>query len=127
MNDRNYTASQMLDMEPEKLLEYLTNNYIVKIPLAIENFEQAKKASEEMAKASAYYVFFSPLKLQANMLKRILKKQKADKDLIDDMLVRETIFESQMAVMKQSYDTISRLFTIRHREQDELKMMGGTP
>lgn len=125
MKDKNYSTQEMLSMSPEDLLSYLTTNYIIQIPLAIDSQEQVKKASEEMAKASAYYVFLSPLKLQANMLKRLLKKQKADKDLIDDMLVRETIFESQMAVMKQSYDTISRLFTIRHREQDELRMMGG--
>lgn len=125
MKDKNYTTQEMLEMDPAELLKYLTENYVIKIPLSIETKEQVERASEEMAKASAYYVFFSPLKLQANLMKRILKKQKADKDAVDNMLVRETIFDSQMSVMKQSYDTISRLFTIRHREQDELRMMGG--
>lgn len=127
MAKKEYTNDELLNLDPEELLTYLTNNYIVKIPLSINSSEEASKAAEEMAKASAYYVFFSPLKLQANMMKRLLKKQKADQELIDNMLVRETIFDSQMSMMKQSYDTISRLFTIRHREQDEFRMMRGTP
>lgn len=125
MGDKNYTTRQLLEMKPMALLDYLTDHYVIKIPLKIEDPAQCRWVAEEMAKASAYYVFFSPLKLQANMLKRMLKRQGASKELVEDMLVRETIFESQMSMMKQSYDTISRLFTVRHKEQDELRMTGG--
>lgn len=123
MKDRNYTTEQMLKLEPDVLLKYLTENYTVDMPISIDTKEQVKKASEEMAKASAYYAFLTPLKLQANILKRVLKNKKEDKILIEDMLVRETIIDAHMSVMRQSYDTISRLFTIRYKEQEEIRMM----
>lgn len=124
MKDKIYSNDELLKLDPEALLQHISSTYSVEIPFSIDSSEISKKASEEMAKASAYYAFLSPLKLQANILKRMLKNQKAEKELVDDMLVRENIFESQMVVMKQSYDTISRLFTIRYKEQEELKLMG---
>lgn len=124
MKDKIYSNDELLKLDPEALLKHISSTYSVEIPFSIDSSEISKKASEEMAKASAYYAFLSPLKLQANILKRMLKNQKAEKELVDDMLVRENIFESQMVVMKQSYDTISRLFTIRYKEQEELKLMG---
>lgn len=124
MKDKIYSNDELLKLDPETLLKHISSTYSVEIPFSIDSSEISKKASKEMAKASAYYAFLSPLKLQANILKRMLKNQKAEKELVDDMLVRENIFESQMVVMKQSYDTISRLFTIRYKEQEELKLMG---
>lgn len=124
MKDKIYSNDELLKLDPEALLKHISSTYSVEIPFSIDSSEISKKASEEMAKASAYYAFLSPLKLQANILKRMLKNQKAEKELVDDMLVRENIFESQMAIMKQSYDTISRLFTIRYKEQEELKLIG---
>lgn len=124
MKDKIYSNDELLKLDPKTLLKHISSTYSVEIPFSIDSSEISKKASEEMAKASAYYAFLSPLKLQANILKRMLKNQKAEKELIDDMLVRENIFESQMVVMKQSYDTISRLFTIRYKEQEELKLIG---
>lgn len=126
MQNKSYSNADLLSMPPDQLLDYLTNTFIVHIPLAIETPNDVKIYSEEMAKASSYYSYLTPLKLQANMQKRFLKRQGASKEDIEDMLVRESIFESQLSVMKQTYDTISRLFTVRHREQDELKMMGGS-
>lgn len=126
MQNKSYSNADLLSMPPDQLLDYLTNAFVVRIPLAIETPEDVKFYSEEMAKASSYYSYLTPLKLQANMQKRFLKRQGASKEDVEDMLVRESIFESQLSVMKQTYDTISRLFTVRHREQDELKMMGGS-
>lgn len=111
----------LLKMDPEILLMYLSRNYQLEVPLSVE--EGNGNAAKVMAKASAYYTYLITIKTHANLLKRTLKRKEVDKNIIEDMLMRETVFEAEMARAKQVYDTISRMFTIRHQEIDqELKM-----
>ena len=111
----------LLKMDPEMLLMYLSQSYKLEVPLSVE--EGNGTAAKMMAKASAYYTYLITIKTHANLLKRTLKRKEVNKEIIEDMLMRETVFESEMARAKQVYDTISRMFTIRHQEIDqELKM-----
>ena len=115
------TEMDLLKMDPEMLLMYLSKSYQLEVPLSVE--EGNGNAARVMAKASAYYTYLITIKTHANLLKRTLKRKEVDKDIIEDMLMRETVLESEMARAKQVYDTISRMFTIRHQEIDqELKM-----
>ena len=115
------TEMDLLKMEPEMLLMHLSKNYQLEVPLSVE--EGNGNAAKMMAKASAYYTYLITIKTHANLLKRTLKRKEVDKEIIEDMLMRETVFESEMARAKQVYDTITRMFTIRHQEIDqELKM-----
>lgn len=119
--ENKLTEMDLLKMDPEMLLMYLSKSYQLEVPLSVE--EGNGNAAKVMAKASAYYTYLITIKTHANLLKRILKRKEADKDIIEDMLMRETVFEAEMARAKQVYDTISRMFTIRHQEIDqELKM-----
>lgn len=119
--EKQITEMDLLKMDPEMLLMYLSRNYQLEVPLSVE--EGNGNAARVMAKASAYYTYLITIKTHANLLKRGLKRKEVDKDIIEDMLMRETVFEAEMARAKQVYDTISRMFTIRHQEIDqELKM-----
>lgn len=116
-----HTEMDLLKMDPEMLLMYLSKSYPLEVPLSVE--EGNGNAAKMMAKASAYYTYLITIKTHANLLKRTLKRKEVDKEIIEDMLMRETVFESEMARAKQVYDTISRMFTIKHQEIDqELKM-----
>ena len=42
------------------------------------------------------------------------------------MLMRENVLKGHATRMKHSYETISRLFSIKNQELQELKMMGLT-
>lgn len=119
--ENKLTEMDLLKMDPEMLLMYLSRNYQLEVPLSVE--EGNRNAARVMAKASAYYTYLITIKTHANLLKRTLKRKEVDKDIVEDMLMRETVFEAEMARAKQVYDTISRMFTIRHQEIDqELKM-----
>lgn len=116
-----HTEMDLLKMDPEMLLMYLSKSYPLEVPLSVE--EGDGNAAKMMAKASAYYTYLITIKTHANLLKRTLKRKEVDKEIVEDMLMRETVLESEMARAKQVYDTISRMFTIRHQEIDqELKM-----
>lgn len=120
-NKDEHTEMDLLKMDPEMLLMYLSKSYPLEVPLSVE--EGNGNAARVMAKASAYYTYLITIKTHANLLKRTLKRKEVDKEIIEDMLMRETVFESEMTRAKQVYDTISRMFTIRHQEIDqELKM-----
>lgn len=115
------TEMDLLKMDPEMLLMYLSKSYQLEVPLSVE--EGNGNAARVMAKASAYYTYLITIKTHANLLKRTLKRKEVDKEIVEDMLMRETVLESEMTRAKQVYDTISRMFTIRHQEIDqELKM-----
>lgn len=115
------TEMDLLKMDPEMLLMYLSRSYQLEVPLSVE--EGNGNAAKMMAKASAYYTYLITIKTHANLLKRTLKRKEVDKEIVEDMLMRETVLESEMTRAKQVYDTISRMFTIRHQEIDqELKM-----
>ena len=119
--ENNLTEMDLLKMDPEMLLMYLSKSYQLEVPLSIE--EGNGNAARVMAKASAYYTYLITIKTHANLLKRTLKRKEVDKEIVEDMLMRETVLESEMTRAKQVYDTISRMFTIRHQEIDqELKM-----
>ena len=119
--EENKTEMDLLKMDPEMLLMYLSRNHQLEVPLSVE--EGNGNAAKMMAKASAYYTYLITIKTHANLLKRTLKRKEVDKEIVEDMLMRETVFEAEMARAKQVYDTISRMFTIKHQEIDqELKM-----
>lgn len=119
--ENKLTEMDLLKMDPEMLLMYLSRNYQLEVPLSVE--EGNGNAAKMMAKASAYYTYLITIKTHANLLKRVLKRKEVDKEIVEDMLMRETVLESEMTRAKQVYDTISRMFTIRHQEIDqELKM-----
>lgn len=119
---RTYTAAEMLQMEPQELLNYITATCVVTIPISIETPDEERVAADSLAKASAYYSFLSPLRMQARILKRTLKQQGADKYTVEAMLTREEIFDMQMQVMQQTYNTISRLFTVKAQLNKEFEM-----
>jgi hypothetical protein len=120
-NKDEHTEMDLLKMDPEMLLMYLSKSYQLEVPLSVE--EGNGNAAKMMAKASAYYTYLITIKTHANLLKRTLKRKEVDKEIVEDMLMRETVLESEMTRAKQVYDTISRMFTIRHQEIDqELKM-----
>ena len=119
--ENKLTEMDLLKMDPEMLLMHLSKSYQLEVPLSVE--EGNGNAAKMMAKASAYYTYLITIKTHANLLKRTLKRKEVDKEIVEDMLMRETVFEAEMARAKQVYDTISRMFTIRHQEIDqELKM-----
>lgn len=120
-NKDKLTEMDLLKMDPEMLLMHLSKSYQLEVPLSVE--EGNGNAAKMMAKASAYYTYLITIKTHANLLKRTLKRKEVDKEIVEDMLMRETVLESEMTRAKQVYDTISRMFTIRHQEIDqELKM-----
>ena len=111
-----------MEMPPLALNQYLQENYKIEIPEAMHTAEDLKKAGELLSKYSSLYAYFSQMALTAKIMKRNLKAEKKDRQMINDALSREEIFSLYADLLKQAYNTISRMVTIKLAVNEELKM-----
>ena len=115
------TSKELMEMSPMDLNAFLQKSYRIEIPEAINNADDLKKAGELLSKYSSLYSYFSQMALTAKIMKRNYKAEKADKNIVNDALSREEILSLYADLMKQSYNTISRLITIKLAVNEELK------
>ena len=78
-----------------------------------------------MSKSTQYEAYLSEMADRADLMKRKLKLE-GKKDESSLMIMRENVLKGHATRMKHSYETISRLFSIKNQELQELKLMGLT-
>lgn len=130
----NYSRSDLLRLEPLKLHEYLTDNFTITIPDRLDSVEEVSRTAELISKTTAYYSFLENMRVEANLKKTIYKDYAANTDDPDlkkayqkesaNMLKREQIFESMVKIMDRTYQSISRMITIKQQVNKEIEMSG---
>lgn len=123
--NRPYKKSDLLEMDPLDLLDLLTARLSDKIPEKLTH-ENHLEASMELSKAMQAETYLSELVDRANIMKHKMK-QLGDKDGAAMMQMRENVFKGHASRMKRSYEAISRLFTIKNQELQELKLLNLEP
>lgn len=122
--NKRYTKSELLELEPLDLLDLLTARMKVHIPDQITSENQIQAATE-LSKAMQYETYLSEIADRADLYKRKFKIA-GDKDNSNLMQMRESVLKGHASRMKRSYDAISRLFTIKNQELQEMKLLGLT-
>ena len=122
--NKRYTKSELLELEPLDLLDLLTARMKVPIPDQITSENQIQAATE-LSKAMQYETYLSEIADRADLYKRKFKIA-GDKDNSNLMQMRENVLKGHASRMKRSYDAISRLFTIKNQELQEMKLLGLT-
>lgn len=122
-----YNISDLINMDPLQLQNYLSSAYTISIPPQIETPDDMTKAAKLLSRATSYYSFFENMRIRARIEKRMMKRAKCDTQLIEDMLMREEIFEVHAKTMNQAYTTISRMITVKQQVNFELRMTGALP
>ena len=122
--NKRYTKSELLELEPLDLLDLLTARMKVHIPDQITSENQIQAATE-LSKAMQYETYLSEIADRADLYKRKFKIA-GDKDNSNLMQMRENVLKGHASRMKRSYDAISRLFTIKNQELQEMKLLGLT-
>lgn len=130
----NYSRSDLLKLEPLELHEYLTDNFTITIPDRLDSVEEVSRTAELISKTTAYYSFLESMRVEANLKKTIYKDYAANTDDPDlkkahqkesaNMLKREQIFESMVKIMDRTYQSISRMITIKQQVNKEIEMSG---
>lgn len=127
MPTNNTANSGLLAMEPSELLEYLTREFSVEIPMNIESVEDLNNAGTLLGKCASNYSYLITQAMIAKLVKRNLKQEKADKAEVDRALSREEILTMFADITKTSYNAISRMITVRSQAAEEMKMLHSTP
>ena len=122
-NRQNYG---LLEMEPSDLLEYLTKEFTIDIPVSIETVEDLNDAGILLGRCASNYSFLITQAMMAKLVKRSLRAEKAGKAEIDKALAREEILSMFADITKTSYNAISRMITVRSQASEELKMLHST-
>lgn len=125
LNDKTTDNVNTNELEPEGLIEYLSEICNVQQMQAIESIEDMRQAARNLGKLSSLYSYLTNMSLQANIRKRMYKKSK-ETNLFDRELIRETIFSNYADQIKMQYNATSRMLTIRQQIMEELKMSGET-
>lgn len=121
-NKRTLSYNEMMEMPSKELFDYIEQNYMLRIPPSIESVEDMMEASKILSQANAYYSYFTNKALATKITKRNMKRNKASKEDIEDILSKEEIFANAADLSKAAYNTISRMITVKQQINYELKM-----
>lgn len=121
----NYTIKEILNEDPNKLLELFQEEYNFIIPETFENVEDLKQAGKMMGKLANAYSYMAQLSAYAKIAVRTAKKNKKTKDEIDDAVDRKAVIDTFVETISMQYKAISRILTIKQQINEELKMTDG--
>ena len=105
----NQNYSELLQMEPSELLDYLTAEFSIEIPVSIESVDDLNNAGILLGRCAANYSFLLAQAMLAKLIKRNLKQEKADKTEIDKALSREEILNTFAEISKSTITTEIRV------------------
>ena len=114
----------LLSMEPEELTNYLMNEMNIELPSSAVSFEERRQLASALNEATAFFNYFSEMELRAKNRKRTLKRNKAEKEQVDNMLGVEETFRAFKEMSKAYIDNIARLMTLKRLDLDDAKIMG---
>lgn len=119
--------NQIEQAEPEELSVALKTHFSTKLPTQIETAEEMREAQKLLSKLASQYSFLTSISVEVKNRKRKMKREKAEKELIDAMMEREDLLNAYCESVKMSYNAISRMITIRQQIYEELRMTSSMP
>lgn len=120
----NMKSSQifdLIDMDALEFVDYLAASFCYEIPTEITTVEQAEEASILLAELSNNYSYLLSL---SSYLKIYIRQAKSNKDMktANDYIDKKNAVDAFAEAVKQQYNAISRMITIRSDNLKELHM-----
>ena len=112
---------QVMAMLPEILLDWLTDSFLEEIPSEMTTAEDMDNAAKLMLKLSSSYSYLCALLSYAKFETRNVKRC-GDKEDYEDMVDKKEAIQNILDAVKQQYNAISRVVTIRIENNRELQM-----
>lgn len=115
------TYSDILNMSPTQLFEWITKEFIIQIPAQIHSIEDMDYAATTLLKLSSHYSYLNSLLSYAKIRTRECKRS-GDRIEYEDMVDKKEIIQNMTDSVKQQYAAVSRSVTIRIENNQELRM-----
>ena len=117
-----FTIAQM---NPEELVQYLIGAYAKEIPSAMETQEDLSNANIMLGQIANEKTFLYSLLAYLKTRARTERgKGKENKNTAEEMAMRRDAVELVLEAVKNQYDAVSRMLTVKQMKNDELKMSG---
>ncbi len=111
-------------MDSIGFVSWLSDNFSVHMPADLSLPGNMEKISEEMIKVTGWYSYLLELLSFAKIYSRELKRNGTN-ILWEDMVDKREAIDNKLKALKQCYDGMSRIVTIRTENNYELRMLGG--
>ena len=122
-NDFYLTPETMKIMDPEELSSDLIEEYVHEIPTNVDSIYDMMQAGSMLGMLSNQYSYMLST---LNIFKIWTKLAKKDsKEEYEKMAMRRDAVETIVDILKQQYNAISRMITIKQEINNELKMTDG--
>lgn len=117
--------TQVLQMDPTLLQDWLTEEFglITPLPTEISTIEDMKNAEKMIATLTNRLSYLSSLGVYAKIAVRNSKRKGKDyKTEYEDMIDRQTAINAAEDTVKQQYNAISRMITVKQEINKEIYM-----
>lgn len=142
------TASELLNMDPIELVDWLNQEFKIELPVTLETIEQMKEAGQLLSKTINIYSYLMSMSSYAKIAVRDKKREsdknakelKANKDKAkeeeltyianktkkdyENMVDRKEAIENAADIANKQYNAISRMITVKKEINAELQMLG---
>lgn len=122
MENNTINLNQLLNLPPKILLEWLEKNFVFDLQPSVETVEDMQAASLRLSEYTSWYVYLTQLEMNANIAKRMAKRDGKTKEEIEDATAREQYLSTYADLSKRAIDTTSRMVTIKQQINQELRM-----
>lgn len=109
----------------EDVVQDLVAEFCVDIPTNVESYDEMAKAGNLLGELTNSYSYMVALLMMLKAGTRSLKRNKEKKDEYEDMVGKRDAVSDTADMIKQQYNAISRMITVKKEMNDELKMTGG--
>ena len=118
------TPETMKKMDPEELNKELVHEYVEMIPVEVTSIEDMQKAGKLLGILTNNYSY---MLATLNTFKIWVKITKAneDKKEYEKMVMRRDTVEAIVDILKQQYNAVSRLISVKQEINNELRMTEG--
>lgn len=120
------SVKEMLAEEPFHLMELFQEEFGYEIPETIDTIEDMRNAGKLLGRLANSYSYLMQLSSYAKLDVRIARRNKENKEKIDDAIDRKNVIDTFAESVGMKYKAISRMLTIKQQINEELKMTNGT-
>lgn len=118
------TPQALYKFTPYEVYNFLEENYSFSIPSSLETPDQMRKASQLTAQLTNSYSYLLSLNSALRVMIQASKKEGKNKNELDELNVKKAIVSNKCDAVKQAYQALSRLLTIKQLILQELSMNG---
>lgn len=118
---------ELFKMEPVAMAEWLSTFYGEPIPDSIETLEDMERAGRLLPALTNSWSYLTEISAYSKILvrqakRKVDKSNPKTKEEYEDMVDRQYIIQLAVDILKQKYNTVSRMITTKQEINSELKM-----